>query len=137
MKPNRNMIAPCPFLPHDVGAYDCGSAVFFIIPFFPFSGLAQRMYACTYVRVSRSRISLASCVYRYNRVWCHNRRNRHRHRHRRRDTSMCDTSLLIVVTESKHACATLCVYGTVRMYNNKSVHVIQNVHRSWSGDRAD
>lgn len=122
MKPNRNMIAPCPFFPHDVGVSDCGSAYFFLFsyffPFFPlpFSGLAQRTRI--YLRVSR-RVYLSLHAYTGTTVFnviiiviivtviviviviviV--------------DTSMCDTFLFAVVTESKRACAILYVYGTV------------------------
>lgn len=47
MKPNRNMIAPCPFFPHDVGASDCGSAAFPVFPIFfsrlPFAHTRSRV----------------------------------------------------------------------------------------------
>lgn len=70
MKPNRNMIAPCPVFPHDVGAFDCGSAAFPIFPvffffffllFLPFSGLAHG-HRCVFSLMCISTSSRARAV---------------------------------------------------------------------------
>jgi len=116
MKPNRNMIAPCPFFPHDVGASDCGSVAFFgFSPHFSFCFWGSHAFTLTCIFPSRAFTGTTVSV-------------------RRRDTRACIHALFPPSLENSDA--RLRVYARVPWMDNKSVtHTREYVRKSRSGDQ--